>query len=129
LPFLRPARIPGGSYAGQPGPIETLGVQVLLAGPGRRAVPLTANSGPASALTIAGLPLDPEEVEALAAATGVPEAPDPTLPSAWGRRPTESDDQPSTAADTLATILNVLAIIFVVWVVRLAMQTGGPSPS
>lgn len=126
MPFLRPARIAAGSYAGQGGPVETLGVQVLLAGPGRRAVPLTANSGPASALTIAGLPLDPEEVEALAEATRVPEAPDPTLPSSWGRRPAEADDEGSTAAEAMGTILNVLAIAFVVWVVRLAMQGTGP---
>ncbi|QDV38509.1 glycine betaine ABC transporter substrate-binding protein [Tautonia plasticadhaerens] len=126
MPFLRPARIAAGSYAGQDGPVETLGVQVLLAGPSRRAVPLTANSGPASALTIAGLPLDPEEVEALAVATGVPEAPDPTLPSSWGRRPAEADDEDSTAAAILSTALNVLAIAFVAWVVRLAMQPPGP---
>lgn len=126
MPYLRPARIASGTYAGQDEPIETLGVQVLLAGPGHRAVPLTANSGPASALTIAGLPLDPVEVETLAAATGVPEAPDPTLPSAWGRRPADGDEEPSTATAVLGTTLNVLAILFLVWIFRLAMQPAGP---
>lgn len=122
-PFLRPARIAAESYPGQPEAIETLGVQVLIAGPGRQAVPLTANSGPAAALTLAGLPLEPDEVEALAAATGIPEAPDPTLPSSWSRRPSRSDlADPSAATSVFSTLLNVLAIAFVIWIIRLAMQ-------
>ncbi|WP_169977642.1 glycine betaine ABC transporter substrate-binding protein [Tautonia rosea] len=128
-PFLRPARIAAGSYVGQPDPIETLGVQVLLAGPSRRAVSLTANSGPAAALTLAGLPLEPDEVQALAAATGVPEAPDPTLPSSWSRQPTAPDPSLSVASAILSTVLNILAIAFLIWVIRIATQvTPPPAP-
>ncbi|MEW4567010.1 glycine betaine ABC transporter substrate-binding protein [Tautonia sp. JC769] len=129
-PFLRPARIAAGSYVGQPEPVETLGVQVVLAGPSRRAVSLTANSGPAAALTVAGLPLDPDEVQALAAATGVPEAPDPTLPSSWSRQPAAPDPTLSVASAILGTVLNVLAIAFSIWVIRIATQaTTPPAPA
>jgi glycine betaine/choline ABC-type transport system substrate-binding protein len=129
-PFLRPARIAAGSYAGQPEPVETLGVQVVLAGPSRRAVSLTANSGPAAALTVAGLPLEPDEVQALAAATGVPEAPDPTLPSSWSRQPPAPDPTLSVASAILGTVLNILAIAFSIWVIRIATQaTPPPTPA
>ncbi|WP_152054135.1 glycine betaine ABC transporter substrate-binding protein [Tautonia marina] len=127
-PFLRPARIAAGSYEGQPEPVETLGVQVLLAGPSRRAVALTANSGPAAALTVTGLPLEPDQVQALATATGVPEAPDPTLPSAWSRQPPAPDPTLSIASAILSTVLNILAIAFLIWVIRIATQVT-PSPS
>lgn len=129
LPFLRPARIAAGRYAGQEESIETLGVQVLLAGPSRQAVPLTASSGPASALTIAGLPLEPEEVESLARATGVPETPDPTLPSAWSRRPAGPIEGRSTAFAVLSTLLNVLAITFLLWIFHLAFRPARPTAS
>lgn len=125
-PFLRPARIAAGSYEGQPDPVETLGVQVLLAGPSRRAVALTANSGPAAALTVTGLPLEPDKVQALATATGVPEAPDPTLPSAWSRQPPAPDPTLSIASAILSTVLNILAIAFLIWVIRIATQVAPP---
>lgn len=120
-PFLRPARIPAGTYAGQPGPLETLGSQVVLAGPppsgGDR---LAAGGGPAAALPSHGRSLSMEEVEQLADAARSREAPDPALPSAWtvrgGRRPDAQAQDRTPVADTL---LNLVGIAFLVWLASL----------
>lgn len=122
LPYLRPARIPAGTYAGQDEQVETLAAQVLLAGLAPGGPPVGAG-GPAAALPF-NQPLTQEEIEALAKATKVAEAPDPVLPSAWGpsarkREPTEDRDTTRTVLDTG---LNVLAIAFLVWLVVLVRR-------
>ena len=83
LPYLRPARIPAETYAGQGAVVETLGAQVLIAGPSRKLSLATAGGGPAAVFPAQGSPLSADQVETLARATRVPEAPDPALPSAW----------------------------------------------
>ncbi|HKJ71592.1 MAG TPA: glycine betaine ABC transporter substrate-binding protein, partial [Gammaproteobacteria bacterium] len=50
LPYLKPTRIPADSYAGQKGPVETLGTQVVVAGPAPQAGGAARVGGPAAAL-------------------------------------------------------------------------------
>ena len=127
LPYLRPARIPAGTYPGQDGEVETLGSQVVLAGPARGAMTPAGGGGPAAALPTRGKHLDRKLVEALARATGVPEAPDPVLPSAWSVRPVtgaEQQDQGS-GLEVLDTSLNLAAISFVAWLFFLLRRRRG----
>jgi hypothetical protein len=116
LPYLRPARIPAGTYAGQHEQVETLAAQVVLAGLAPGGPPVGAG-GPAVALPF-NQPLTREEIEALAKATNVAEAPDPVLPSAWGpsaEQRRERTEEPDTAGIVLDTGFNVLAIAFLIW--------------
>jgi glycine betaine transporter len=112
-PYLRETRIPAGTYTGQDAPLDSLGSQVVLAGPAPR-LGAAGAGGPAAALPSSGLPLSRAQVVALADAAGVLEAPDPALPSAWTRAPVGSR-RGSRAADTLDTVLNALAVMFLVW--------------
>jgi len=121
VPYLRPSRIPARTYAGQRGPVETLGVQVVLAGPSRRALPTTGESGPAAALPTTGRPLTQEQVRALARAAGVASAPDPALPSAWSVRSAAAVAAAKPGPGVLDTVLNVLAIAFVGWLASLVL--------
>lgn len=122
IPYLRPARIPADTYPGQPEPVETLGAQVVLAGLAPSSA-MVGVGGPAAAMPTSR-PLSRKEIEALAKATRVTEAPDPVLPSAWGfqasgRERTEDRD---TSAAVLDTLLNVLAIAFLIWLVLLILR-------
>ncbi len=121
LPYLRPARIAAGTYPGQDREVETLGCQVVLAGPARAAMPPAGGGGPAAALPIRGKHLARKQVEALAKATRVAEAPDPVLPSAWSVRSPATGDQPDqgNGLAMLDTSLNLAAVSFVAWLLFL----------
>ena len=127
LPELRPARLPAATYAHQDEPIETIVEQVVLAGPSRQSSLLANGGGPFSAPRRTSAPLSGVEVEALAAATGVLEAPAPTLPSAWNHGPPDPLDDPLEVHSAVAAILNMLAIAFLVWLVFL-VRAPGASP-
>jgi len=113
-PFLRPARIPAGTYAGQAEPVETLGSQVLLAGPSDRS--RQGGGGPAAAMPSGGRALRLEEVQKLAEAAGSREAPDPVLPSAWAIQRAESGKGRQRDGALLDTLLNLAGIAFLVWI-------------
>jgi hypothetical protein len=120
MPYTRPSRVPANTYTGQDEPVDTLGAQVLLAGPSRRPLREVLRPGPGSALLVEALPLPIEEVRLLAEATGVPEWPDPVLPVAWtGGAQTEG---PSKSNTTLNTVLNVLVLLFLGWLVSLVAR-------
>jgi glycine betaine/choline ABC-type transport system substrate-binding protein len=118
-PYLRPARIPAETYRGQPEVIDTLGSQVVLAGP-PSSQPPTPSGGPAAALPMGSQPFKPGEVRQLARAAKAFEAPDPVLPSAWTVRPGQHVDRPRDVTGTaLDTVLNGVAVAFLVWLVIL----------
>jgi hypothetical protein len=119
-PFLRPARIPANTYKGQSAPLESLGSQVVLAGASKRIQSITTGAGPAAALPYTGVPLSRQEVGRLAEATGIPAVPDPALPSAWNTDPSERGEDDTLFKELLGTLLNLLAIAFLIWVVLLA---------
>lgn len=121
-PFLKPTRIPAGSYAGQAEPAETLGSQVVIAGPAPQAGGAARVGGPAAALRTAGLPLSRAEVDALVAATELRELPDPVLPSPWslGAGAERTGDRSFEAV--LDTSLNVAVWAFLGWLLVLLMR-------
>ncbi|MEQ9317849.1 MAG: glycine betaine ABC transporter substrate-binding protein, partial [Polyangiaceae bacterium] len=56
-PYLRPSRIPAGTYSGQSEPIETVASHVVLAGPSRQPPPTGLKGGPAAALLVEAKPI------------------------------------------------------------------------
>jgi osmoprotectant transport system substrate-binding protein len=126
IPYLRLARIPAETYVGQSEPIETLGAQVVLAGPAPGGTAVGAG-GPAAALPVSR-PFTRKEIEALTKATGVAEAPDPVLPSAWSFLAADRErieEQEAEGAE-LDTLLNILAIAFLVWLVFMVVRRDTP---
>ncbi len=125
-PYLRPSRVAAGTYPGQGTAVETLSAQVVLAGPSRGSVTGPAG-GPASALPVEGRSIPRATVEALAAATGVPEAPDPVLPSAWAEVPTGAGDEGpgSPVVDKVANGLVIAFLLSLVWLVVRREPRGG----
>jgi osmoprotectant transport system substrate-binding protein len=122
LPFARVLRVPANTYAGQAEAIDTLSAQVLLAGPAQGTVGADG-AGPAGALSGRGAPVTLAQARALAEATGIAEAPDPGLPSAWtARRPTA----PTGGDHALDALLNLLVLAFCAWA---AWLTFRPEPA
>ncbi len=130
-PFLRAARLPPASYQGQVQALDTYTSQVVLAAPARQPMGLAAGGGPAAALPGSGLPMTRAEAEALADGTGVLETPDPALPSAFNPLPRPANDDGANALGR--TALNVLGLLFLVWIAVLMLrpgcEAGGSGPS
>ncbi len=123
-PFLSAVRIPGGRFPGQLDPVDTVGVQIVLASPSPNIDPGPLGGGPAAALLKQNPPLTVEQANALAQAIGNPEPPDPMLPSVWVRsvveaRGTRIEDLRENLLDTM---LNVGVIIFLGWVGMLIIR-------
>jgi hypothetical protein len=120
-PFLRHARVPAETYTGQQEAVETLGVQVLLAGATRSRTSTTGAGGPAAALPSGGQPLTAEEVDRLVEATGVLEVPDPALPSPW----TSGDPLTAGTAEgcgVFDSVVNVFVVVFLGWLGLLVLR-------
>jgi osmoprotectant transport system substrate-binding protein len=122
LPYLKPTRIPAGSYPGQDQPVETLGAQVVVAGPAPQPGGATRVGGPAAALRTAGLPLSRAEVDTLVAATELRELPDPVLPSPWSLGAGAGRTGDRAFEQTLDTALNVAVWVFLGWLLVLLVR-------
>jgi hypothetical protein len=109
-PWLRRARIPAGIYPEEPAPVETVSTQILLAGPIHRFAHHQVVGGPAAAVPLSGPTLTVEQLETLVDAIGIPETPDPALPSAATPR-----EDPSASSAWLDGILNAIVIAFLAW--------------
>lgn len=116
--FLRQAQIPAGSYAGQDGAVESLGVQMVLAGPsgGREAF---GAQGPGTTGTAATQPIPDATILELSKALGTAEAVDPAAPVAAALRPALDEGPQPLIADPLTSLVNIVAILFLVWMVYL----------
>jgi glycine betaine/choline ABC-type transport system substrate-binding protein len=121
MPYLRPARIPAETYAHQDFPVETLGVQVVLAAPAPTGE-TTLLSGPAGALQTGSTPLQSHQVDALVEASPVGELPDPALPSPWSLRGGTDRGNDRAAEATLDSLLNLLVWAFLGWLVVLLLR-------
>lgn len=117
LPWLRPSRIPAATYATQPEPIDTLAVQVVLAGPGP-SMGGPSGAGPAGAIGAVASPLSRDEVRSLTDATGILETPNPALPSAWSV--TGETVRASGSGSPWNTPLNMFVVVFLMVCGRLA---------
>lgn len=116
-PFVRPVRIPKATYADQTEPIDTVGIQVVIAGPAPQAGKTLRAGGPAGALPSQSLPVTVAQAQKLAGFFSPPEAPDPSLPSIWMRElqgaPYGGRSQAGRAI--LDTALSVFAALFLLW--------------
>ena len=123
-PFLPPMRIAGGTYGGQTEPIDTVGLQIVLASPSPIIDPGPLGGGPAAAMLIQNPPLSVEQANALAQAIGNPEPPDPILPSVWMRSVVDAHEagEGTLVENLLDTGLNVGIIVFLVWIGMLVIQ-------
>jgi glycine betaine/choline ABC-type transport system substrate-binding protein len=123
-PFLPPVRIPSGTYASQTEPIDTLGLQIVIASPSPIIDPGPLGGGPAAALLLQNPPLSVEQAHALAQAIGNPEPPDPILPSVWMRSAVDAHKpgEATIGQNLLDTTLNVGILVFLVWIGMLVVQ-------
>jgi hypothetical protein len=118
-PYLRAARIAPATYPGQDAAVDTLASQVVIAGTGQRALG-GLRGGPAAAMLMENKPLEREERELLADATGVQELPDPVLPTAWTHH--APDPGESERAQVIDTLLNTLVLAFLVWLTVITLR-------
>jgi hypothetical protein len=123
-PFLPPVRIPGGTYARQTEPVDTVGLQIVLASPSPNIDPGPLGGGPAAALLMQNPPLSVEQARALAQAIGNPEPPDPILPSVWMRSVIDAHEvgEGTFGENLLDTSLNVGILVFLAWIGMLVIQ-------
>lgn len=121
FPFLREARIPSGTYEGQFGAVETLGTQLVLAGPAPLAGDAVGDLGPSS-IAVSLSPVSDAAVKALN--DGVPGTLliDPTLRQAAALAPVLP--QPPSAINPSAdvSLLSLAVVIFLVWVIWLYIR-------
>lgn len=116
--FLRPAKVPSGTYPGQGSAVETLLTQIVLAGPSSQREEIGAQ-GPGTTGTAATQPIPADTVKKLAAALGSTEVVDPAAPVAAALRPALEDGPQPLVADLPTSVINLLAAGFVVWMVYL----------
>ncbi len=118
LPYLHRVRLPTDPY---PQPVDTLGVQVLLVGPGRRPQGSSGAGGPAAALPTTALPVSLVQAEQLAEAKGIHEIPDPSLPSAWTTMGA-GEDQTMGSSGVLESAISLFCVVFLAWLVVLVKR-------
>jgi glycine betaine/choline ABC-type transport system substrate-binding protein len=111
--FMNVVRLPASAVPGRSEPLDTVSMQVLLAGPAPRGRTGPVHGGPASAVATRNLPLPLREARAIAAASTSPDVPDPVLPSFQTRQAAS----PVGIAESawLETALIVAGILFIAW--------------
>ena len=120
-PFLRETRIAGGVYKGQLGSLETLGTQLVLAGPAPVEGDAVGDLGPSS-VAVGVSPITDAAVRALNEAIAGSLLIDPTLRQAAALAPElpEPPEAINPAADI--SILSLVIVIFFVWVIWLYIR-------
>jgi hypothetical protein len=116
FPFLRLAQIPAGSYEGQPDPIETISVQVVLAGPAPVANGNVGESGPGyipGVVQSLPLPVPPSVTLKLTEALGSGERVDPKVPTSAALAPQRPAPPPPINVAPTVSLTNLLAILFI----------------
>ncbi|MDJ0945436.1 MAG: glycine betaine ABC transporter substrate-binding protein [Kiloniellales bacterium] len=116
--FLRPAKVPAGTYPGQAGAVETLSTQMVLAGPSSLREAFGAQ-GPGTTGTAATQPIPAETIRKLAAALGSTEVVDPAAPVAAALRPALEEGPQPLVADLPTSLINILATAFLAWMIYL----------
>lgn len=118
FPFLRLSRIPAGSYQGQEEPVDTIGAQVVLAGPAGVAAPVGA-AGPGSAAIGEIQPIADKSIQELNAALASSEQLDPALPSPGILRPQAKPQPASIHPSTSHSVVNLLVILISIYLAYL----------
>ena len=123
-PFVRPVRIPEATYAGQVEPVDTVAIQVVIAGPAPQAGKALRAGGPAGTLPSQNLPVSLEQAQKLAGFFSPAEAPDSSLPSIWIRQLQGALYGGGTRVGgaILDTLLSVFAVLFLLWMGALVLR-------
>ena len=116
--FLRPAKVPAGTYVGQTSAVETLSTQIVLAGPSGEREAFGAQ-GPGTTGTAATQPILPDTVRKLSEALGSNEVVDPAAPVASALRPALEEGPQPLVAELPTSVVNLLATIFIAWMIYL----------
>lgn len=119
--FLRPSKIPAGSYKGQPAALESINAQMVLAGPTSVAEQL-GGRGPGTAGTADTQPLPAGTIAKLNTALGADELVDPALPIALSLRPTIESGLTAIEADVSISATNLIVIAILVYLFYLFIR-------
>ena len=120
-PFLREARISAGVYAGQFGAVETLGTQLVLAGPAPVTGDAVGDQGPSS-VAVSLSPISGTAVAALNESIPGNLLIDPTLPQAAALAPELPQPPAEINPSADVSILSLAVVIFLVWVIWLYIR-------
>lgn len=110
FPFLRMSRIPADTYAGQGEAIDTIGAQVVLAGPAEVASPV-GSAGPGSAPVGEIQPLAEKNITSLNEELATGEQLDPALPSPGILRPQARPQPAAINPSTSYSVVNLIVIL------------------
>ncbi len=131
-PFLRPAKIPSGTYPGQVEPLDTLASQLVLA---TRVPPAPDRVGEYGPGIVPGvftrLPqrLPADTARRIAEALDTAEDVDPVLPMSPGLEPETPPTRPRIAFRPGSALLNGLAVLFLVSMVMLMFRPLPKNPA
>ena len=115
--FIRPATIPANSYPGQGNPVTTVSTQTVLASPAKTAQTAgEVGPGTAGIGSDAAIPVSASAVESIRAALGEMDVIDPALPVHGSLVPEIVVVDKSLPFDADISIINILMIIFTVWI-------------
>jgi hypothetical protein len=114
FPYLREARLPAGTYPGQFDAIDTLRLQLVLAGPAPRRDDVIGDQGPSS---IATTELAISDTAVLALNGAIPDAPrvDPALPTAAALAPELPSPPAAMNPAPDISVLSVALVAFLIW--------------
>ena len=114
-PALRETRIPGGTYAGQAEPVETLSSQLVLAAVGPTEASAAGDRGPGASYTEQAQPLADAKVTALNEALGMRVEIDPAIRQASVLTPRLPDPPKPLNPAPDQSALNLLVIALLIW--------------
>lgn len=111
--FMRPARIPAGTYQGQDDPIDTISVQIVLVGPSSKREAIGAQ-GPNTVGVAPTQPLAAASIEKLNAALASDELVHPAIPTAPALRASlVADPNTGITLDPWTALVNLLVLLLI----------------
>jgi glycine betaine/choline ABC-type transport system substrate-binding protein len=125
--FLNAQRLPADAVPGAAAPVDTLSMQLVLAGPAPRETQTgPVHGGPASTVGTAGRPLPLREAETLAAASDAAEPLDPVLPTFRERAARAQAARQDDRSAWLETGLVLGALVYLAWAGALLARRQRP---
>lgn len=121
FPFLRLTRINNDAYPNMTGPVDSIGAQVVLAGPVPSADPI-GTAGPGTAAVGEVLPLTSKTVTALNEALPSEETVDPAVPASTVLAPKPKPEPEPINPSTASSLVNFLAICLAVFFLYLYVR-------
>ena len=118
FPYLREARIGGGTYTGQRGTVETLGAQLVLAGPAPQTGDIVGDLGP-SAIAVGLSPISGSAVADLNDAISGAPLIDPAIRQAAALAPVLPEPPAAIHPASDISIFNLVIVGFFVWIIWL----------